>query len=1495
MQKEYNLYSKERLIELLQNRDRELELEIEKNHSLQRSEAIHRTILTASPDGINYTSLDGRIIMVSPSILRMFGYDVEEEMKGRMISEFLTEQSNEEAKVNIADIMAGTRIGSGVYTGIRKDGTHFVFEANGSVVRDQAGNPMNLLFMIRDITNRLENEKLTRMWADAFENCTHGIAIGDPVTGNIVTCNQAFATLQGRKPEEITGFPILNQYLVEDQEFIRKNIIRSDQTGSASYETRMIRKDGTVYPVQMDVVTVKDDTGKPLYRVATQQDITSRKNAENEIIELNASLEDKIRERTRQLADTNQDLLNEIEERKRIESELMQRTEELENFFNLSLDLLCIGDPEGNLVKVSQSWENMLGYPLEEIQNSKLIKYIHPEDIEKTIAKIKEINHNTDSPNFLLNRLVTQDGKSLYIEWKAFSVGNHNYVTGRDATERIRTSQFEQELLNLTPKLTGIPFNEINDAIHLSLQRFGSFMGADRSYIFEPNPVNNKWNNTFEWCAEGIEPQMDYLQDFDFEITPMWIEKLRNHEDIVIDSVKDLPGSWINEREVLEAQGIQSLLCIPLVRENNLIGFIGLDSVVKQRNFNESEINTLRVLGNMLASLINHRKQEEIIEQTRSNFEIFFNTVDDFLFVLNEEGEIIYTNETVRSRLGYSREELIGSSVLMMHPPDKQDEASNILREILNGNSDSCPVPLMTKDGRYIPVETRAKKGFWNGKAALFGVTKDLSALKLSEEKFSGAFHHNAAIMAIISLHEGKIIDVNSSFLKTLQFTRDEVRDKTMFDLNLWQDPTIRQQIVESVQKNNPVRDLELELPTRSGKKITGLFSADLITLGHEKCLLTTLIDITERKEIERLQRENEERYKVTVNAVDDIIHVVDSHLNILLYNDSFSGELANLGITTNITGSNLFELLPFLPENTREQYFSVFESGEPLFTEECTEFGSIQRWTDTRKIPIKDDQGKTYRVLTLIHDITGRKQAEIEIARQARLIESLLDSIPDVIFFKDVNGVYLACNPTLARLLGRTKQEIIGKTDFDLFDREVAEVFRMHDNLMFEQGKPRHNEEWLTYPDGRKILLDTLKTTLLDANGQIIGLLGISRDITERKKAEEEIIRAKNEAEKANLAKSEFLSRMSHELRTPMNSILGFAQLLNMDELSPKQKRGVNHIIKSGKHLLNLINEVLDISRIEAGRMSLLIDPVQLNRVIRDVIDLIKPMANERQLSVKFEQQSDDLCYVKADAQRLKQVLLNLMNNAVKYNRPAGSILITVNPSANEYDTTYLYRISVSDTGVGIRETDLDMIFRPFERVGHEKSNIEGTGLGLAVAKKLLEAMNGRMGVESKPDVGSTFWIELPHADNLSGDVVPEMNKVVKDHVAGKKGVVLLIEDNQSNIELVDQILSLQRPEIQLITSQFGLKTVKLAVEYQPDLILLDLNLPDIHGIEALEQIIQDERVQSIPVVVVSADALPNQINRLLQAGAVDYITKPIEVQGFLHIVDKYISGIGV
>lgn len=427
--------------------------------------------------------------------------------------------------------------------------------------------------------------------------------------------------------------------------------------------------------------------------------------------------------------------------------------------------------------------------------------------------------------------------------------------------------------------------------------------------------------------------------------------------------------------------------------------------------------------------------------------------------------------------------------------------------------------------------------------------------------------------------------------------------------------------------------------------------------------------------------------------------------------------------------------------------------------------------------------------------------------------------------------------------------------------------------------------EAWRSRKNGSRFWASVVITAQYDSSGALRGFSKITRDITDRRATEIALRTAREEAERASRAKSEFLSRMSHELRTPLNSILGFAQLLDMDS-TLGQKAQIGHILRAGQHLLTLINEVLDIAKIEAGRLPLNIEPVPLALVLQEALTLVSPMAADAGIQlVPLPVLTADSGIV-ADRQRLTQVLLNLLSNAIKYNRPQGQVSIEVTLEQQRI------AVSVSDTGKGIAADRLDQLFKPFERLEIDP-NVEGSGLGLALSKSLLEMMNGSLMVQSQPGAGSRFTLELPFV-RLQTTVEPIAAPIdQRPHApvlarTDFQGQVLCIEDNLSSLALIETLLQ-RRPGIKLLSSMQGQLGLDLAAQHAPQLILLDVSLPDIDGLNVLRRLRQGPLTAAIPVLMITADASDLTRQALCEAGAAAVLSKPIHIPSFLAHLDQY------
>ena len=529
------------------------------------------------------------------------------------------------------------------------------------------------------------------------------------------------------------------------------------------------------------------------------------------------------------------------------------------------------------------------------------------------------------------------------------------------------------------------------------------------------------------------------------------------------------------------------------------------------------------------------------------------------------------------------------------------------------------------------------------------------------------------------------------------------------------------------------------------------------------------------------------------------------------------------------------------------------------------------------------DAAGHPETMLLYCLDIADRKVAEEARAESERRLQAILDYSPAAISLKDMSGRYVLTNREFERIAGRSGDSIIGKTDSDLFAPRLAEMYRANDDRVRATNRGLEIEEtFLQAGDVR--VYHSIKFPLLDSAGDPYALCAISIDITERKKTDDALRIARLEAERANRAKSDFLSRMSHDLRTPLNAILGFAQLLDLDELGDEKKESVRQILHGGEHLLALINEVLDIARIEAGHLSLTLEPVDARDTVQLAMDLVRPLAQPRGISLVVDESTVIDATVLADRQRLNQILLNLLSNAVKYNRPGGRVTV----GFEQIDDTRM-RLSVSDTGRGMSPEQLERLFQPFERLGAEQTSVEGTGLGLALSRGLAEAMGGSLGVDSRLDHGSTFWVELTRAGARESTHAPVSARATRATKVATEtvGAVLYIEDNPSNVRLMQRVFQ-RRPAVRLIHGASGADGLRLARQEHPDLIFLDLHLPDMSGEDVLRELSSDPSLRRIPVAILSADVTSAHTRQLDVSGAIAYLTKPLEIAAVLQLLDE-------
>lgn len=564
-------------------------------------------------------------------------------------------------------------------------------------------------------------------------------------------------------------------------------------------------------------------------------------------------------------------------------------------------------------------------------------------------------------------------------------------------------------------------------------------------------------------------------------------------------------------------------------------------------------------------------------------------------------------------------------------------------------------------------------------------------------------------------------------------------------------------------------------------------------------------------------------------------------------------------------------------------------------------------------KTTFTDAQGRIAGLIGVILDINERKQAEIALKESQSQLRTLIHAIPDLVWLKDAQGVYLACNQRFERFFGASERDIVGKTDYDFVSRELAESFRAHDRIVIEQGRAAINEEWIEFADdGHRELLETTKAPLFDAQDRLIGVLGIGHDITDRKRAAEELeqhrshleelvaartaelAQAKEAAEAANYAKSYFLSNMSHEIRTPLNGILGMAGILRREGVTPKQAERLDKIDMAANHLLGIVNDVLDLSKIEAGKIVLENAPVSVGELLSNTRALLAERADAKQIPVFIESDTFPADTLRGDPLRLQQALLNYATNAVKFTERGSITLRAV--TQERTPGSLLIRFEVQDTGIGIPADVVPRLFDFFEQADNSTTRqYGGTGLGLAITRRLAELMGGEVGLQSKPGTGSTFWftarlerVESPQeATTCRGGESPE--DVLREKHRGRR--LLVVDDDQVNLEVTEFLLEGAGLECDFAVD--GQEAVRMASERDYAALLMDVQMPVMDGIEATRRIRALSGRRETPIIAITANAFADNKARCLEAGMNDFVTKPFDLEVLYSTVLRWLEAV--
>lgn len=1317
---------------------------------------------------------------------------------------------------------------------IKSDGSQFIAKINLSII-DQSGEKI-IFTTWQDITEKKKAEENLRKLSQAVEQSPVSIVITN-LEGNIEYANPAACKTTGYSLNELMGQNprVLKSGDTTTEEY--KNLwnnISSGKLWHGIFHNR--RKNGEYYWESSTIGPITDSTGQITHYLAVKEDITERKRFEEELA------------------------LNERRYRQVTEN---------------SLAVVWEIDKNGLFKYLSDVSENVFGYTPEELTDKMHFYDLHPAENrdrfrEEALAKMARCEEMKDLDNIV----VKKDGQKIWVLTNGTPVldsGNNlvGYIgVDIDISSRKTAEQELIKFMTIADKGNyGIAIAELDGLLTYSNDAFAQMHGYEVNEIIGRNLSMLHSEKQLARVYETIDLLKNYGE---FKAEEVWRTK------------KDGTAfpSLMNAKIMMSDEGVPQFMWA------TTIDISTLKESEEALERSESNLNYAQEIAQMgsweldiknrqLTWSKNYYKLIELDDKVKPSQELFDSYIhpDDYHLIAEYQSKMMSTRKPVsfdmRLKMPNGNIKWVRNNVV---PEFKDDELITLSgvnidityrKEIENA--------LLEREEQLNHAQEIAKMGSWEYDV----ITGDLRWSK----NYYRLLNH----------------DINKP---PIPFPEIKIMvhpdDRELFE-----------EALKKIEKSGAIESFQFRMIFEDkSEKWIHVFMQPVFNENGLESVKGVSIDITE-------QKQNELEIKKLSMAIEQspiAIVITDLEANVQYVSPAFyemTGYTSEevIGKNTNILKSGK------TPKAIYVDLWDTITKGETWFGEWINRKKTGEfYWESVSISPITDSNNKVINYLAVKEEITQRKKAQQEILelnlnlekkveertnqlagankelqKKTDELETFFSVALDLLCIADLDGNFLKLNKAWEGILGYNEEELKSRKFLDFVHPDdiqstldaMQELVENKPILEFiNRYKTMNGEyrfiEWHSVPVGNYIY-------------------AAARDITDRKKYEEELTIARKVAENANQSKSEFLSRMSHELRTPMNSILGFAQLLKMGQLNPSQEKGVNHILKSGKHLLGLINEVLDISRIEAGRISISMEPVELGGLIGEVVDTVLPLAHDKNITITVDENSKGL-FVISDKQRLKQVMINLINNAIKYNNQDGNIWIDAQVMPVNESGIETIKISVMDDGFGISEEDIPKLFTPFERIGAESSNTEGTGLGLAVVKKLVDLMEGSIGIESKLKKGSVFSIELHKAEKNFADMKKAAGIDESNNIKTTAGIILYVEDNISNIELVEQILKISRPNFKLITTMNGMQAEKMAEAQKPDLILLDLNLPDIHGAEVLKKLKTNSMTRNIPVVVVTADAMQKQLDNLIDAGAGYCITKPIDVQMLLKIADEII-----
>jgi len=1130
-----------------------------------------------------------------------------------------------------------------------------------------------------------------------------------------------------------------------------------------------------------------------------------------------------------------------------------QAQEELENFFNVNLDLLCIANLDGEFIKVNRAWEDILGYSKAELETKKFLDFVHSDDIKATLEVMKQLEEKKEIINFV-NRYKCKDGEYKYIEWKSHPYGDVLYAAARDITARVKgeakLKEKNEQYESLVENIPGITYRCKMDANYTML-----YISNDILKIAEYRPNDIVGNKKIAYKELIYDPDKRLVRE-------------------KIDAAIKAKKTWEIEYRIVSQSGK-----IVWVRETGRV--------------KQDKTGKIEYLDGFILDISEKKTIEETLAYERDLFSegpVFTIEWDP-----SKPWHARYVSKNIKSILGYSQHEFLApnfSYTDIIHPSDKRNVFKEVRYNIANNvNVYEQSYRLRHKDGvyRWFYSFTYLIKNNKNNIVSVRGYMFDQTTLKMLEEDI---IYQKNRLEGIIKgtnvgtwewdVQTGQTV-FNEKWAEIVGYTLEEISPTTIETWKRFAHPDDLQKSSAMLKKHFSGEldyyEFESRMKHKNGSWVWVLDRGKVMSRtkdGKPKIAMGTHQDITDRKQAE------EKIYKKLFDSIKNCVAVykaIENGKDFEFVDFNNAAEVTENLKRENIVGKKVTEVFPMIKE------MGLFEKLQNVYNTGQSEYLPISAYKDNRISGWRENfihKLAHDEIFVIYEDVTERMQLQEKLVLNEKRYKGLVESQNDLVVRVDTEGKITYVNNAYCNAFAKSKDEILGKIfrllvhedDEEKTMKAMKNLYKAPYRAYIEQRvKTINGWRWLAWE----------KNAVLNENNNIIEIQGVGRDITE-------IMKNKIHAETANKAKSEFLANMSHEIRTPMNAIIGFSELLEGKIKDEKGKRYLEGIKNAGKNLLNIINDVLDLSKIEAGKLEINKLNNDLEVIINEIIQIFQFKAEKNKIEFYLQHCKNIPEIVLVDELRVRQILLNLVGNAFKFTNKGYIKISTKAFEIDEKNKKMNLEISVEDTGIGIAKDKQEKIFEAFtQQDGQNTRKYGGTGLGLSISKRLAEMMDGEILLESELGKGSTFSLILKNVDFLREGKREDSNKIDSNkEYKFKKSKILLAEDIQSNIDVV--LGYLEEYDFDTYIAENGEIAVNLAKELKPDLILMDMQMPIMNGYDATYKIKKDPNTKDIVIIALTASAM-KETERDIRKICDGYLRKPIGKMDLISEIAKHIA----